>query len=596
MKLRAGLVVMVIQGLVKQMKFRLSVGAFLLMPFFALAQSKTTGNGVLTAPARQMTQMDSLMVKQLFYSAMEAKVTDNFGQAAEMFNRVLQMEPTNDAALYQLAGLKISKEDYASAQGLLENAVAVNPDNKWYWMSLTDCYEKSNNAPRLENAFKQLIRLDGEDVDYKMDYAKLLYFEQKYEDALAVYDQVIKMNGGLDDNVLAARQKIYLKQGKVDQAAVEIQQMIDANPSEIRYYLLLAELYNSNNFEDKALKALQTAEKVDPKNPQLHLALADVYREQKKYEDCYNQIELAFQSPELDIDQEIKIISGYIPKFPDPNAKASALELSHVITIAHPNDYKSWAMYGDMLAQNEKYPDAETAYRKSISIDAQHYEVYDQLVRLEVSNNEYETAIKNGETALSYFPNQAWMNYLVGIAYSQQKNYEKAIGYIKTASTLAMDDKDLLSLSYSSLGDCYHELKDDKNSDEAYDKSLTFNPDNAFSLNNYAYYLSLRGEQLDKAAAMSAHSNELQPNTASFEDTYAWILFRQKKYADAKIWIEKAILHDKTNSAVQTEHYGDIMFYLGDTDAAVASWKKARAHGEQSPVLDRKINERKYVE
>jgi len=577
------------------MKFRLLISSLLIMPFFALAQSKT-GSGATIAPARQMTQMDSLVVKQLFYSAMEAKVTENYSQAAEMFNRVLQMEPSNDAALYQLAELKVSKEDYTNAQGLLENAVAVNPDNKWYWMALTECYEKTNNATKLEGAFKQLIRIDADDTDYRMDYAKVLYYEQKYDDALKVYDQVIKMNGGMDDNVLAGRQKIYLKQGKIDQAAAEAQQMIDANPSEIRYYLLLAELYNSNNFEDKALKVLQTAEKTNPKNPQLHLALADVYREQKKYEDCYNQIELAFQSPDLDIDQEIKIISGYIPKFPDPNAKASALELSKTITVAHPDDYKAWAMYGDMLAQNEKYADAENSYRKSVSIDAQHYEVYDQLVRIEISNSEYDAAIKDGEVALSYFPNQAWMNYLVGIAYSQQKKYDKAINYIKTATLLATDDKELLSLSYSSLGDCYHELKDDKNSDDAYDKSLSYNPDNAFSLNNYAYYLSLRGEALDKAAQMSAHSNELQPNTASFEDTYAWILFKQKKYADAKIWIEKAILHDKTNSAVQTEHYGDIMFYLGDTDAAVANWKKAKAHGEQSPILDRKINERKYIE
>jgi len=577
------------------MKFRLLISSLLIMPFFALAQSKT-GSGATIAPARQMTQMDSLVVKQLFYSAMEAKVTENYSQAAEMFNRVLQMEPSNDAALYQLAELKVSKEDYTNAQGLLENAVAVNPDNKWYWMALTECYEKTNNATKLEGAFKQLIRIDADDTDYRMDYAKVLYYEQKYDDALKVYDQVIKMNGGMDDNVLAGRQKIYLKQGKIDQAAAEAQQMIDANPSEIRYYLLLAELYNSNNFEEKALKVLQTAEKTNPKNPQLHLALADVYREQKKYEDCYNQIELAFQSPDLDIDQEIKIISGYIPKFPDPNAKASALELSKTITVAHPDDYKAWAMYGDMLAQNEKYADAENSYRKSVSIDAQHYEVYDQLVRIEISNSEYDAAIKDGEVALSYFPNQAWMNYLVGIAYSQQKKYDKAINYIKTATLLATDDKELLSLSYSSLGDCYHELKDDKNSDDAYDKSLSYNPDNAFSLNNYAYYLSLRGEALDKAAQMSAHSNELQPNTASFEDTYAWILFKQKKYADAKIWIEKAILHDKTNSAVQTEHYGDIMFYLGDTDAAVANWKKAKAHGEQSPILDRKINERKYIE
>jgi Tfp pilus assembly protein PilF len=184
----------------------------------------------------------------------------------------------------------------------------------------------------------------------------------------------------------------------------------------------------------------------------------------------------------------------------------------------------------------------------------------------------------------------------VGIAYVQDKNYDKAITYIKNATDLETDDKELLSLSYSSLGDCYHELKDDDKSDAAYDKSITYNPDNGFSLNNYAYYLSLRGVQLDKAAAMSAHSNELQPNTASFEDTYAWILFKQKKYADAKVWIEKALIHDKTNSALQLEHYGDIMFYLGDTDAAVANWKKAKSFGEQSPLLDRKINERKYVE
>jgi tetratricopeptide (TPR) repeat protein len=95
---------------------------------------------------------------------------------------------------------------------------------------------------------------------------------------------------------------------------------------------------------------------------------------------------------------------------------------------------------------------------------------------------------------------------------------------------------------------------------------------------------------------MSKRSNELQPNTASFEDTYAWILFKQKKYGEAKIWIEKALTHDKGPNAVQTEHYGDIMFYMGNVDAAVENWKKAKEFGGQSPVLDRKINEKKYFE
>ena len=575
------------------MKFKLLIPVLVAIPFLAVAQSKSTRN-VVAAP-RPMTSMDSLMVKQLFFMGMDAKVTENYTQAAEYFNRVLQSDPNNDAALYQLSVVQKEKNNYADAQGLLEKAVTLKPDNQWYWLGLTDCYEKANNITGLEKALDQLIRLDPNKTDYYFDKANAYFIERRYDEALQVYAQLEQLNG-MDDDILAGRQKIYLVQGKVDQAAADIQAMIKQHPGTIRYYLLLAELYNSNNLQDKALKVLEAGQKINANNGQLHLALADVYRDKKDYQACFYQLTLAFAVPELDIDLKIKILMGYVPKFPDPTARASALELSQILTTAHPNDHKAWAMYGDMLEQNSKLTDAETAYKKSIALNGQKYEIYEQLVRIELSQNETADAIKNGGYALSLFPNSAWMNYLVGVAYLQNKNYNKAIPYIKNTTDIETDDKDLLSLSYSSLGDCYHQLKDNKNSDDAYDKSITYNPDNALSLNNYAYYLSLRGEQLDKAAQMSAHSNELQPNTASFEDTYAWILFRQKKYTDAKIWIEKAILHDKNNSAVQTEHYGDIMFYLGDTNAAVESWKKAKSFGELSPILDRKINERKYIE
>jgi tetratricopeptide (TPR) repeat protein len=221
---------------------------------------------------------------------------------------------------------------------------------------------------------------------------------------------------------------------------------------------------------------------------------------------------------------------------------------------------------------------------------------WEQLVRIELGDNSLDDAIKDGEEALSIFPNQAWMNYLVGVALVQKKQYNKALNYISNVPSLETQDKSLLSQSYSVMGDCYHGMKDDKKSDEAYDKSIGYNPDNIYTLNNFAYYLSLRNEQLDKAAEMSKHSNDLQPNTASFEDTYAWILFKQKKYSEAKIWIEKAIMHDKDKSAVQTEHYGDILFYLGDVDGAVQNWTKAKQLDGSGAVLDRKINEKKYVE
>ncbi|MDR6942853.1 tetratricopeptide repeat protein [Mucilaginibacter pocheonensis] len=546
-------------------------------------------------PAKPMSALDSIMVKQLFFSALREKTIENTKLATEMFERVLQTDPANDASMYELANLKKLQNDYAGAQPLLEKAVAVKPDNEWYWAALADSYEKSNSIVKLENVFNQLIRINPDKPDYYFDKANAYVILKRYDDALKVYNQLEQLTGPSDD-ILASRQKIYLKQGRVDQAAAELEKAIADNPGQTRYYLLLAEIYNSNNFGDKALKVLQQAEKQDSNNGMVHLALADIYRDKKNIDAAFNELTLAFSIPDVSIDQKIRIIGGYFPKFPEPNAKASALELSRILTVAHPADSKAYAMYGDMLAQNAKYKEAAAAYKKSIELNEQVYIVHEQLVRIELSQNDIDATIKDGENALSLFPNQGWMNYMVGVAWAQKKDSKKALGYAKNATSLEIQDKDLLSLSFSLLGDCYHDLKDSKSSDAAYDKALSYNPDNAYTLNNYAYYLSLRNEALDKAAQMSARSNELQPNTASFEDTYAWVLFKQKKYTEAKVWMEKALAHDKDNSSAKYEHYGDILYYLGNTDAAVQNWKKAKEHGGQSPVLERKINEKKYSE
>jgi tetratricopeptide (TPR) repeat protein len=559
------------------------------------AQNKDQGNATSVKPGRPLSADDTLMIKDLFFKAIRAKTIENEKDAEDLFNRIVEIDPANDASLYELANLKKSQNDFESARQLLERATAVNPDNEWYWKDLADCYEKNNDFGKLENVFRQLVRLDPTVPDYYFDLANAYFYQQKYDEAIQVYDKLTVLTGPTDD-ILANRQKVYLKQGKVDLAARQLEQMIKDNPQQIKYYLFLAQLYSANNLGEKALKVLQTAEQINTHNGLIHLALADIYRDKKDYEASYNELTLAFAIPDIDIDQKIKIIDGYIPKFPDPDAKASALELSRIVTVAHPDDAKAYAIYGDMLLQNQRLKEAKTMYQKSIALNSQVYDVQEQLVRIELGDDDLDGAIKDGENALSFFPNQAWMNYLVGVAWLQKYEYHKAVEYLKNATSLEFQDRDLLSQAYSSLGDCYHALKDNVNSDEAYDKALTYNADNAFTLNNYAYYLSVRSEQLDKAAAMSKRSNDLQPANASFEDTYAWILFKQKDYNNAKVWMEKALADDKTNSAVKSEHYGDIMFYLGNIDAALENWKKAKANGDQSPLLDRKINERKYVE
>jgi predicted Zn-dependent protease len=114
-------------------------------------------------------------------------------------------------------------------------------------------------------------------------------------------------------------------------------------------------------------------------------------------------------------------------------------------------------------------------------------------------------------------------------------------------------------------------------------------------LNNYSYYLSIRKENLDKAEKMSALLVKNNPDNPTFLDTHAWVLYERQKYREAKKFIERAISTGKAN-ATHFEHYGDILYQLGDVDGAVKQWEKARGMNAKSEILNKKIANRKIYE
>jgi len=177
------------------------------------------------------------------------------------------------------------------------------------------------------------------------------------------------------------------------------------------------------------------------------------------------------------------------------------------------------------------------------------------------------------------------------------KKFTDAVASYKSGLKLVVDNKKMEATFHSSLGDAYNALKEYAKSDESYDMSLEMDGRNVTVLNNYAYYLSLRGENLAKADSMSKLSNTILPDNDSYEDTYAWILYKQGKYDDAKLWLDKALSHGGDKSATILEHMGDVFFKLGKTDEAVEYWKKANANGDDaSDVLNRKISDKKLYE
>jgi tetratricopeptide (TPR) repeat protein len=169
------------------------------------------------------------------------------------------------------------------------------------------------------------------------------------------------------------------------------------------------------------------------------------------------------------------------------------------------------------------------------------------------------------------------------------KNDEDAINYFEKGRRYTSDKLQMANFD-AFLGDLYHQQGEEEKAFDAYDRTLRNDPDNALVLNNYAYYLSLKGERLDEALQMAIKANELEPDNVYYLDTYAWVLYKLGRYKEAEKQMKKCLGLDKSPSGANLEHYGDILLQLGKKTEAVEYWKKAQKAGGYSKDLEQKLN------
>jgi Tfp pilus assembly protein PilF len=253
-------------------------------------------------------------------------------------------------------------------------------------------------------------------------------------------------------------------------------------------------------------------------------------------------------------------------------------------------------MYGDFLLDDKRYAEARDEYRKVIAIDSSRYAVWETLLNTEIQLSDYEAMESEGTRAVELFPLFPVPYLFKGVAQLQKNKYEAAVESLNAGIKLVSVNNALLVQFYTSLGDAYNRLKNHKLSDESYEKALKLDPENSYVLNNYAYYLSLRNENLAKAEAMSAKSLKLDAANPANMDTYGWVLYKLGRYPEALQWVEKAVAVTASPDSDLLEHLGDIYFKLGDTEKAVLNWQKALNAGTGSQNLEKKIKERKLYE
>ena len=335
---------------------------------------------------------------------------------------------------------------------------------------------------------------------------------------------------------------------------------------------------------------------INPEDPYVHISLADFYKKKGDQERSFEELKLGLANPALELKTKINLLFAYYSGELNEAQKKQALELSEILKQVHPDDPMADSFYASMLYENEDYEGSRKILRNILKTHTGNYGIWEQLLFCNMYLEDYLSLAADAEECIDYFPSYPLPYFFAGIGNFQLKDFVKAQAYLESGKDFVVNNNALLEQFYSSLGDTYNELKKYEASYKAYDNVLKINPENTIVLNNYAYYLSLRGEQLEKAEKMSKKSVDKDPYNHNNLDTYAWVLYKLKRYDDALEWINKAYNNGGDQSGVVLEHYGDILYRLDRKEEAFEYWNKARNMKDFSDLLDKKIKDKTLYE
>lgn len=566
-------------------------------PAFAQRDKKKKPVGEIHLSEARLREAESF-----FTEAEKYFILEDYTKALFYFQRVVELNPENATVHYKIAEI-LSKsqkqEDLIKASISIENAIRFDKSNKYFYILASSIYSALDNLTKAEQVLETMMKEVKGTEEFLFELAALYQYDKKPDEALNVYNRAEKALG-INETSSLQKQKILFEQGKTEEALAEGEKLLEAFPEDERVLMGYAEILAQNGQREKSIHHLEKYISENPGAGNIKMLLAGLYRDDGQEQKAREYILQLFDDTTVDLGSKLLMLSTYSAVLhqkiqkneTDAELEKFTLELAEKLKKTNPTDPNVHILSGDLhLALNHK-DEARQAYQQAIELGSTSFDCWQNLLYLESQMNQFDSLIAHSEKGLELFPNQAMLYYFNGYAHMRKKNYREATTSLEQAKKLSTGNPGLISEINSLLGDAYNGIKDYAKSDQAYEEALAFNPNNDLVLNNYSYYLALRKENLEKAEKMCVQLIKNNPNNSSYLDTYSWVLFMRQKYKDAKKIMERAIATGDAG-AVHFEHYGDILFQLGEIDEAVKQWQKAKLLDTDNQLIDKKIANRR---
>ena len=554
-------------------------------PAVALAQSSLT--------SEQQRKYD-----YFFLEAMRLKEKKDYASAFGLLQHCLDIHPNAASALYEVSQYYMFLRQVPQGQEALEKAVANAPDNYWYSQGLASLYQQQNELDKAITLLEQMVVRFPAKQDPLFNLLDLYGRQEKYDKVISTLNRLEK-HMGKNEQLSMEKFRIYLQMKDDKKAFQEIESLVQEYPMDMRYKVILGDVYLQNGKKQEAYDVYQKVLAAEPDNPMAIFSMASYYKQTGQEELYQQQLDTLLLNKKVTPDTKVGVMRQMIVENEQADKDSTQIiALFDRIMKQEQDDPQIPMLYAQYLLSKNMEAESVPVLEQVVDLDPTNNAARMMLIGAAVKKEDYKQIIKVCEPGIEATPDALEFYYYLAVAYNQAEKPDSVISICKRALEHKTADgkKEIVSEFYSILGDMYHTQKQMKEAYAAYDSALVYNPSNIGALNNYAYYLSVERRDLDKAEEMSYKTVKAEPNNATYLDTYAWILFEKGNYAEARIYIDNAMKSEGGDkSDVIVEHCGDIYYMTGDVDGALTYWKKALEMGSESKTLKQKIEKKKYI-
>ena len=543
---------------------------------------------------------DSLQSYNYFFlEAMRQQDMGNLTAAFDLLRHARDLNPAAPEVYYQLAAFYVDMKKDALAREYFEKAASLDPENSAYQEKLGKLYVSQKDYPNAIKAFERLYEANKTRSDVLQLLYQLYGSQNDYKMMIKCLERLETVEG-TSEQISLSKMQIYEQMGEKRKEYDELKALVDGHPLDLNYRVMFGNWLLQNGKKKEALQKYRDVLKEDPDNSLAKVSMMDYYNNIGDKASVKTILRELLQSPKTAQTLKLELLRQVIAssqKDNNPDSTEVLRLFSEALAVPQENAdiYMLKAAYMSFLKLPK--PDITRVYERAIEIEPDNSSARIALIQNIWDTHDYDKVIAICRPAIEYNPDEILFYYFQGMAQFQKhdnnaalETFRKGVGQIKPDS-----DPSIVSDFYGIMGDILHEKGLNKEAFQAYDSCLQWKPDNVAALNNYAYYLSQANENLAKAEEMSYKTIKAEPNNSTFLDTYAWILFQQKRYEEAKIYIEQVIRNDSTLSNEVNEHVGDIYAQTGDMAKAIEFWQKAIDGGNDSATLRKKLKLKKYV-